>query len=194
MIHVFKNSLKITVVLKFIYSSSIINKRNIISFVSYRFYYFLWGVVLSIRHSPKCKKVNNVLQNQNCQVVTSNIMPFTLSEPGYDIFVPWNRLKTSSCQLLYQHHSSSADCARVLFNGSDESASLLVCTQKIFLVGGCRSFVSDVVSKVVFNTLRAGLIQAVRKKQLIRTWLCGWISPLLFALATRRISQKTWPV
>jgi len=24
-----------------------------------------------------------------------------------------------------------------------------------------------------FNTLRAGLIQAVRKKQLFRTWLCG---------------------
>jgi len=44
------------------------------------------------------------------------------------------------------------------------------------------------------NTLVAGLIQAVRKKQLIRTWLCGWISPLLFALATRRKSQKTWPV
>jgi len=44
------------------------------------------------------------------------------------------------------------------------------------------------------NTLRAGLIQVVRKKQLIWTWLCGWISPLLFALATRRKSQKTWPV
>jgi len=42
--------------------------------------------------------------------------------------------------------------------------------------------------------LAAGLIQAVRKKQLIRTWLCGWISPLLFPLATRRISQKSWPV
>jgi len=44
------------------------------------------------------------------------------------------------------------------------------------------------------NTLAARLIQAVRKMQLIRTWLCGWISPLLFALVTRRISQKTWPV
>ena len=46
----------------------------------------------------------------------------------------------------------------------------------------------------LINTLRAGLIQAVRKKQLIQTWLCGWISQLLFALATRRKSQKTWPV
>jgi len=42
--------------------------------------------------------------------------------------------------------------------------------------------------------LRAGLIQAVRKKQLIRTWLCGWLSPLLFALSTWRKSQKTWQV
>jgi len=46
----------------------------------------------------------------------------------------------------------------------------------------------------MFNTLRAGLIQVVCKKQLIRTWLCGWICPLLFALATRQKSQKTWPV
>jgi len=30
----------------------------------------------------------------------------------------------------------------------------------------------DVIQKTS-NTLRAGLIQAVRKKQLIRTWLCG---------------------
>ena len=29
------------------------------------------------------------------------------------------------------------------------------------------------VSYFRFNTLRAGLIQAVRKKQLFRTWLCG---------------------
>ena len=47
---------------------------------------------------------------------------------------------------------------------------------------------------ITFNTFAAGLIQAVRKKQLFRTWLCGWISPLLFALATRRKSQKTWSV
>jgi len=29
------------------------------------------------------------------------------------------------------------------------------------------------VQDISINTLRAGLIQAVRKKQLIRTWLCG---------------------
>jgi len=35
------------------------------------------------------------------------------------------------------------------------------------------------------NTLRTRLIQAVRKKQLIRTWLCARIFPLLYALQTR---------
>jgi len=33
--------------------------------------------------------------------------------------------------------------------------------------------------------LRTGLIQAVRKKWLIRTWLCAGISLLLYALQTR---------
>jgi len=53
-------------------------------------------------------------------------------------------------------------------------------------------FISEVcIIKLValrINTLAARLIQAVRKKQLIRTWLCGSISPLLFAQATRRLS------
>jgi len=46
-----------------------------------------------------------------------------------------------------------------------------------------RAFVGYLALAV--NTLRAGLIQAVRKKQLIRTWLCARISPLLYALQTR---------
>jgi len=54
----------------------------------------------------------------------------TLCELGYDVFILWNRPKTSSCQLPYQRHSSSADCARELFKGSNRSASLLVCTWK----------------------------------------------------------------
>ena len=58
----------------------------------------------------------------------------------------------------------------------------------------CDIFFMEEWSAWLFNTLAAGLIQAVRKKQLIRMWLCGWISPLLFALATRRKSQKTWQV
>jgi len=59
-------------------------------------------------------------------------------------------LKISSFQLPYQRPSSSADCARELFNGLNELASLLVCTpKKKFLVGGFRFFVSDVISEVV---------------------------------------------
>jgi len=78
-----------------------------------------------------------------------------------------------------------------------------VCHVPTFIVNYIPSIVQQMFLKMlkhphrslsVLNTLVAGLIQAVRKKQLIRTWLCGWISPLLFALATRRISQKTWPV
>jgi len=53
--------------------------------------------------------------------------------------------KTSSFRLLYQRPSSSADCARELFNGSNGSASLVDCIQKIFLLGVCGFFVSDVI-------------------------------------------------
>ena len=60
----------------------------------------------------------------------------TLQEPAYDIFVLRFRPKNSSFRLLYQHHSSSTDYARELFNDSNGSASLLDCNQKKFLVGG----------------------------------------------------------
>jgi len=40
----------------------------------------------------------------------------------------WKSAKTSSCQLLYQHHSSSADYARELFKPSKDLESLLLCT------------------------------------------------------------------
>jgi len=75
----------------------------------------------------------------------------TLWEPGYDIFVLWNRPKTSSCQLPYQRHSSSANCAKELFKWSNGLARLLVCTQKKFLVGGCGFFVSDIISEAVLG-------------------------------------------
>jgi len=45
-------------------------------------------------------------------------------------------LKNSSFQLPYQCPSSSADCARELFNGSNRSASLVDCTPKKFLGWG----------------------------------------------------------
>jgi len=45
-------------------------------------------------------------------------------------------LKNSSFRLPYQHPSSSADCARELFKGSNGSASLVDCTRKtIFWLG-----------------------------------------------------------
>jgi len=48
----------------------------------------------------------------------------------YDIFIPGNRLKTSSLRLPYQRHSSFADCAKELFKPSKNLASLLVCDEK----------------------------------------------------------------
>ena len=45
--------------------------------------------------------------------------------------------KNSSFRLPYQRPSSSADCARELFNSSNGSASLVDCTRKkIFYLGG----------------------------------------------------------
>jgi len=53
-------------------------------------------------------------------------------EPPHKFLTPWRlggfgdfRKKNSSFQLPYQHPSSSADCARELFNGSNGSASLV---------------------------------------------------------------------
>jgi len=40
------------------------------------------------------------------------------------------RKKNSTFQFPYQRPSSSADCARELFNGSNGSASLVDCTRK----------------------------------------------------------------
>ena len=48
--------------------------------------------------------------------------------------------KNSSFRLLYQRPSSSADCARELFNGSNELASLVDCTRKKNFAWGMRVF------------------------------------------------------
>jgi len=53
----------------------------------------------------------------------------------------WRLLqKNSSFQLPYQRPSSSADCARELFNSSNGSASLVDCTWKKFFCLGVRVF------------------------------------------------------
>jgi len=63
-----------------------------------------------------------------------------------------NQPKTSSCQLPYQRHSSSADCTRELFKPSDGSGQFSsLYLKKNILVGVCESFVSDVISEVVFG-------------------------------------------
>jgi len=67
------------------------------------------------------------------------------------------RPKTSSFQLSYQRHNSSADCARELFKLSKDLASLLVCDEKKLLVGGCGFVVSDITTKVVFWLMLLGL-------------------------------------
>ena len=60
----------------------------------------------------------------------------TLWEPTYDTFVLQFRLKNSCFRLPYQRLSSSVDCARDLFKGSNGSVSLIDCTRKkIFWLG-----------------------------------------------------------
>jgi len=49
-------------------------------------------------------------------------------------------LKNSSFRLLYQRPSSSADCARELFKGSNGLASLVDCTRKKFFCWGVQIF------------------------------------------------------
>jgi len=48
--------------------------------------------------------------------------------------------KTSSFQLPYQRPTSSADCARELFNNSNGSASLVDCTRKKIFAWGVQVF------------------------------------------------------
>jgi len=49
-------------------------------------------------------------------------------------------LKNSSFRLPYQRPSSSADCARELFNSSNGSDSLVDCTRKTFFGWGGADF------------------------------------------------------
>jgi len=62
-------------------------------------------------------------------------------------------LKNSSFRLPYQCPSSSGDCASELFKSSNRLASLVDCTQKkLFLVGVCGFFVTDILSEVVLGS------------------------------------------
>jgi len=61
-------------------------------------------------------------------------------------------LKNSNFRLPYQRPSSSADCARELFKGSNGLASLVHCTRKnFFWLGVCGFFVTDIINEVVLG-------------------------------------------
>jgi len=63
-------------------------------------------------------------------------------------------LKNSNFQLPYQHPSSSADCARELFNGSKQiGQSSRLHSKKKFLPGGCGFSVSEVISAELLGHL-----------------------------------------
>ena len=64
---------------------------------------------------------------------------FPLNTLAYGWFWRFSQ-KKSSFRLPYQCPSSSADCARELFNGSNGSASLVDCTQKKNFARGVRLF------------------------------------------------------
>jgi len=55
-------------------------------------------------------------------------------------------IKNSSSRLPYQRHSSSANCARGLLNGSNGLASLLDCTRKKFWLRGADFLVEGCVT------------------------------------------------
>jgi len=64
------------------------------------------------------------LLNFGLHRVSPRSMRLTLWEPTYYIFVLRFQPKNSSFRLPYQRLSSSADCARELFKGSNGSTSL----------------------------------------------------------------------
>jgi len=77
-------------------------------------------------------RVNDIIK-----AYTNDLTPWELV---YNIFIPRNWPKTSSFQLPYWRHSSSADCARELFKPSGDLAGLLVCIRKKVFAWGWQIF------------------------------------------------------
>jgi len=89
-----------------------------------------------LTNMEECMLFLNVLEKCMAIAFWKICDQLTLWEQGYKIFALWYQPKTSSCRLPCQRHSSSADCARELFKGSNRLASHLVCTwKKIFYWG-----------------------------------------------------------
>jgi len=93
--------------------------------------------------------------------------------------------KNSSFRLPYQRPSSSADCARELFNSSNGSASLVDCTRKKFFGWGVR-IVCDWRHK--WSSFRVILVHVAWP----RAQPLGQSVSLKFSLETRLESQVFW--
>jgi len=63
------------------------------------------------------------------------------------------RENTAETHVALRRNFSGLVSATDLVKGSKDTASLLVCTQKNFLLGGCRFFVSDVISGRILGHL-----------------------------------------
>jgi len=86
-----------------------------------------------------------LMPNDSVREASTTGMP--LIEMCNKLLTPWRlggfgdfRKTNSSLRLPYQRPSSSADCARELFNGSNGSASLVDCTRKNIFAWGVRVF------------------------------------------------------
>ena len=96
-------------------------------------------------------------------------------------------IKNSSFRLSYQSPSSSADCTRELFKGSNGLASLVDCTRIKFFCWGCGFFLTDVTSEVVLGSF--WLIFAWPGAQPL-----GQSVSLKFSLETRLESESFEPL
>jgi len=54
--------------------------------------------------------------------------------------------KTTGLYMALVERNSGTKSGRELFKGSEDSASLVLCNEKTFLLEGCRFFVSDITS------------------------------------------------
>ena len=97
------------------------------------------------------------------------------------------RPKTSCCQLPYQRHSSSADCTRKLFKGSNGSASPVVCTRKNFFCLGLTDFCEWRHKWSIFWAILAHVTWP-------RAQLLGQSVSLKFSLETRLESESFEPL
>jgi len=97
------------------------------------------------------------------------------------------RLKNSSFRLPYQRPSSSADCARQLFKGSNGSASLVDCTQKKIFGWGLRIFCEWRHKWSSFGVILAHVAWP-------RAQLLGQNVSLKFSLETRLESESFEPL